>query len=142
MNFWDFLDRQIARLPSWPSEKQVVMGTTFIMGFMMIIMARNDAALWNVELFKTLITVVIVTGCVNMILAFYFTANKQEDDRVALDQERVALDAGRVALDRAHADTTAKAIDLAITTATGTSSGDGLLKEGDVVALEKQHASD
>ena len=80
-NFWGFLEALVNKLPGWPSERQVVMITTFAMGFMMIIMGRNDASLWNVELFKTLITVVIVTGCVNMILAFHFAANKLDENR-------------------------------------------------------------
>jgi len=98
-NFWWFLDKQIGRLPGWPSEKQLVMLTTFGMGFMMIIMARNDPSLWNIELFKTLITVVIVTGCINMILAFYFTANKSDETRSentgkAFDAIKAAQEAG------------------------------------------------
>src|SRR6476646_10401149 len=71
------------RLPGWPSERQVVMGTTFLMGFIMLVMARDDATLWGVELFKTLITVVIVTGCINMILAFHFSANKTDEQKSA-----------------------------------------------------------
>ena len=78
-NVWEFLDSLLNRRPGWPSEKQLVMLTTFGMGFAMLVMARNDAQLWSVELFKTLITVVIVTGCINMILAFYFTANKEAE---------------------------------------------------------------
>jgi len=34
-NFWQFLDKLLDRLPGWPSEKQLVMLTTFGMGFMM-----------------------------------------------------------------------------------------------------------
>ena len=67
-NGWEFFDSLLDRLPGWPSEKQLVMITTFSMGFAMLIMAKGDAALWGVELFKTLITVVIVTGCVNLSL--------------------------------------------------------------------------
>lgn len=110
----------IEKLPGWPSERQVVMGTTFAMGFMMIIMGRNDPALWNVELFKTLITVVIVTGCVNMILAFHFSANKGDEDKTT---------------------NTGKAFD-AITATAQATSVDGIsdsttIKEGDQVTIEK-----
>lgn len=78
-NFWQFLDKLVDRLPGWPSERQVVMGLTFILGFKMLSMAVANGDLWNIELFKTLVTVVIVTGCVNMVLAFHFAANKSEE---------------------------------------------------------------
>lgn len=91
MNFWAFLDRTIARLPGWPTERQVVMLLTFGMGMTMLIMARTDPALWTVELFKTLITVVVVTGFVNMILSFHYAANKTDEDKTA--NTRAAFDA-------------------------------------------------
>lgn len=119
-NLWEFLDSLLDRLPGWPSEKQLVMLTTFGMGFMMIIMARNDPSLWGVELFKTLITVVIVTGCVNMILSFYFTANKSDEQRST---------------------NTGKAFDAITAAATAAGSGAGdpnTIKEGDSVTLEKK----
>ena len=120
MTFWEFLDRLVNRLPGWPSEKQFVMLTTFAMGFTMLVMARNDAALWNVELFKTLITVVIVTGCVNMILAFYFTANKGDETR---------------------SENTGKAFEAITATANAAGANNGstdTIREGDSVVLEKK----
>ena len=110
------------RLPGWPSERQVVMGTTFGMGFMMLLMGRYDPALWNVELFKTLITVVIVTGCVNMILAFHFSANKTDEDRTK---------------------NTGKAFDAITATAQATGTTDNttdssIIREGDNITVEKQ----
>jgi hypothetical protein len=116
MNFWEFWDRVLSRLPGWPTEKQLVMLTTFAMGFMMIMMAKYDPALWGVELFKTLITVVIVTGCINMILAFYFTANKSDENRDMLAEKR--------------ADNTGKAFD-AIAAMSSTEN-----KESDTITLE------
>lgn len=98
------------------------MGTTFLMGFMMIIMGRDDPALWNVELFKTLITVVIVTGCINMILAFHFSANKADEDKVS---------------------NTGKAFDAITATAQASSDNSGVtdksvIREGDAITVEKQ----
>jgi hypothetical protein len=81
MTFWAFLDRCIDRLPGWPSERQMVMFLTYALGMTMLIMARGDPKLWTVELYKTLITVVIVTGFVNMILSFHFAANKADEDK-------------------------------------------------------------
>ena len=118
-NFWQFLDRQISRLPGWPSEKQAVMLATYLMGFTMLIMARDDMKLWTVELFKTLITVVIVTGCINMVLAFYFTANKGDED--AKHNTGKAFEA-----------ITATAI------AAGGNTDPNTIREGDSVVLEKK----
>jgi uncharacterized protein YacL len=125
MTFWSFFDKLLDRLPGWPSEKQLVMLTTFGMGFTMIIMAHNDPTLWGVELFKTLITVVIVTGCINMILAFYFTANKSDEQRAVVDEKR--------------AETTAKAFDAITATANASSTDSSTIREGDSVTLEKKN---
>ena len=128
MNKYQFFDQLLNRLPGWPSEKQLVMLTTFGMGFMMVIMARNDPALWSVELFKTLITVVIVTGCINMILAFYFTANKSDETRASLDQTR--------------AETTRTAFEAITATAqAGNGTDSGTIREGDEVVLEKKNGN-
>lgn len=126
MNFWQFMNRCLDRLPGWPTEKQLVMLTTFAMGFMMIIMAKGDPALWNIELFKTLITVVIVTGCINMVLAFYFTANKSDEDRAVVDAARV--------------DNTGKAFDAiaAAASSSGNIVDPDVIKAGDDVTLEKK----
>jgi len=123
-NFWQFLDKLLDRMPGWPSEKQLVMLTTFGMGFMMLIMAVADGSLWNVELFKTLITVVIVTGCVNMILAFYFTANKSDEVR--------SINTGKAfdAIKAAQESTTAVAV--------SNTEDDTVLREGDDVTLERK----
>lgn len=117
INMWkDFIDR----LPGWPGERQVVMGTTFLMGFVMLFMANYDPTLWNVELFKTLITVIIVTGCVNMILAFHFSANKGDETK---------------------AENTGKAFDAITATAQSTTTNNddpSIIKEGDDVTLTKK----
>lgn len=128
MRFWEFLDKTFDRLPGWPSEKQLVMLTTFGMGFAMLVMARNDAELWSVELFKTLITVVIVTGCINMILAFYFTANKSDEKRAELDEKRTETTKSAF---EAIAATAQNNIDSSVQDET-------TIKEGDTVTLEKK----
>ena len=116
-NVWEFLDSLLDRLPGWPSERQLVMILTYGMGLTMLVMARNDAALWGVELFKTLITVVIVTGFINMILAFYFAANKDNEDAAA---------------------NTGKAFDAISRASSGSGTDPSVLKEGDEVTLEKK----
>jgi hypothetical protein len=124
MNFWEFLNNLFDRLPGWPSEKQLVMLTTFGMGASMLAMAGYQPSLWDVELFKTLITVVIVTGCINMILAFYFTANKSDEKRI--ENTGAAFQA---------ISDTANAVTGASTTTTN--EGNNTLHDGDIVAVEK-----
>lgn len=75
MTFWEWADRR------WPSERGWVTIGTFTLAGSMLKMAEVHRELWNVELFKTLLTLVIGTAIVNMILAFHFTANKADETR-------------------------------------------------------------
>lgn len=64
---------------------------TFILAGSMLKMADHDPQLWDVELFKTLLTLVVGTAIVNMILAFHFTANKSDETKA--DNTGKAFDA-------------------------------------------------
>lgn len=75
MSFWKWLDAR------WPSERAWVTIGTFALAGSMLKMAEVHRELWNVELFKTLLTLVIGTAIVNMILAFHFTANKSDEKK-------------------------------------------------------------
>lgn len=70
----DLLDR----LPGWPNERLLIIFMTWGLGSGMLILARDNPELWKEELYKTILTVVLVTGFTNMILAFYFSANSGE----------------------------------------------------------------
>jgi hypothetical protein len=82
MTFWEWLDRR------YPTERGWVTIATFVLAGSMLKMAEVHKDLWNVELFKTLLTLVIGTAIVNMILAFHFTANKGEEVRAGVDAKR------------------------------------------------------
>lgn len=73
------LDKWLEKV--WPTERGWVTIATFILAASMLKMAEVHRDLWNVELFKTLLTLVIGTAIVNMILAFHFTANKTDEQR-------------------------------------------------------------
>lgn len=73
MTFWDWLERR------WPSERAWVTILLAILIGSMLKMAEHDPSLWKVELFKTLLTAAVVTGALNMVLAFHFTANKADE---------------------------------------------------------------
>lgn len=48
----------------------------------MLVMARENPELWKVELFKTLLTAVVMTGFLNMVVAYHFAANKGDEKKV------------------------------------------------------------
>lgn len=75
MTIADWLDKR------WPTERQWVTTATFVLAASMLKMAEVHPHLWDVELFKTLLTLVIGTAIVNMILAFHFTANKSDETK-------------------------------------------------------------
>lgn len=82
---------------------------------LMLLMAREDPELWKVELFKTLLTAFSITGFLNMVTAFHFSATKG---------------------DEAKTDNTAKAFD-AITATASAAGAPGDLKAAAVIAADK-----
>jgi hypothetical protein len=48
----------------------------------MMWMARENPELWEVELFKTLLTAFALTGFLNMVVSFHFSANKADEKKV------------------------------------------------------------
>lgn len=109
MSFWEWLDRR------WPSERAWVTIATFALAASMLKMAEVHRELWNVELFKTLLTLVVGTAIVNMILAYHFTANKADEGRVERHEKTldtikaVASAAGGAEAEEAAADRVAEA---------------------------------
>lgn len=77
MTFWQWLDRR------WPRERAWVTIATFVLAGAMLKMAEVHRELWDVELFKTLLTLVVGSAIVNMIIAFHFAANKADEDKAA-----------------------------------------------------------
>jgi len=102
--------------PGWPTERQWVMLLTYGMGVMMLVMAYHNPLLWTVELFKTLITVVVVTGFVNQILAYHYAANKDDAEKTA---------------------NTGKAFEAIAAARRGDAEDPSIIREGDVVSVEK-----
>ena len=76
--FWDFLDRQIDRLPGWPSERQFVTCLIFALAWTLLHMAVANGDLWNVELFKIILQAVIIGAIIGAIVAFHFAASKHD----------------------------------------------------------------
>lgn len=65
------------------SERHAVTTATFALAVGMLLMAREDPTLWDVELFKTLLTAIVITGILNMVLSFHYAANKGDEDKTA-----------------------------------------------------------
>jgi hypothetical protein len=85
VTFWDWLDKR------WPNERGwvIILLAWLIAG--LLSMAKQNPELWQVELFKTLLTATVITGALNMILAFFFAANK--NDETKSENTRAAFDA-------------------------------------------------
>jgi len=63
---------------AWPDigERQWVTIALFCFAFVLLAMARENAALWEVEVFKVIVQAVVLTGLLNMVAAFHFSSNK------------------------------------------------------------------
>lgn len=81
MNGWQFFDKLLDRLPSWPTERQWVTIGLFSIVLIMLQMGVNNPKLWEVKLFEILIQGFALTGLLNMVSAFHFSANKGDETR-------------------------------------------------------------
>lgn len=80
-NWLVVLQMLLDRLPGWPTERQLVALGTFLLLWDLLNMAFKSPELWDVEVFKVIIQAVALTGLLNMILAFHFTANKSSEQK-------------------------------------------------------------
>jgi hypothetical protein len=78
MTGWEFLYRLG---PGWPGERQWVTIGLFGSFWAMLQMAVNDPALWNVKLFEVVFQAIALTGILNMVVAFFYAANKGDEAR-------------------------------------------------------------
>lgn len=62
----------------WPNigERQWVTIALFAFATMLVVMAWSNPKLWEVEVFKVIVQAVVLTGMLNMVLAFHFASNK------------------------------------------------------------------
>lgn len=58
------------------AERHWVTLGVFILTAVLLSMAYDDPKLWDVEVYKVIIQAVVLTGLLNMVLAFHFTSNK------------------------------------------------------------------
>lgn len=77
--------------PGWPSERQWVTLGLFGFALIMLAMAKDDPKLWDVKLFEVVFQAVVLTGLLNMVVAFHFAANKNDEAKV--ENTRAAFDA-------------------------------------------------
>ncbi|MGK2908560.1 MAG: hypothetical protein ACSLE1_01950 [Sphingobium sp.] len=82
MTFWKFLDKLLDRMPGWGSERQWVTTGMFALTALMLLMARENEKLWEQKLFEVAFQAVVLTGLLNLILAFHFSANKGDEAKV------------------------------------------------------------
>lgn len=75
MTLWDFLDKR------WPNERSFVTILLALLIAGLLQMAHDRPALWDVEVFKVIIQAVVLTGALNMLMAFHFAANKSDETK-------------------------------------------------------------
>lgn len=63
------------------AERHFISLSVILMIVGMLLMARENPELWEVELFKTLLTAITITGFLNMILSFHFSASKEDEKK-------------------------------------------------------------
>lgn len=73
MSFWDWLDKR------WPNERSFVTILLAVLTAGLLQMAHERPELWDVEVFKVIVQAVVLTGVLNMVLAFHFAANKGDE---------------------------------------------------------------
>lgn len=103
------------------SERQWVTAGLFGMSVGMGLMALAQPALWEIDTFKTILQAIVITGLLNMVSAFHFSANKSDETK---------------------SENTAKAFDAITATAaanaTAESKPDVILKPGETAQAEDQ----
>lgn len=85
----------------------------------MLMMAREDPKLWEVELFKTLLTAFALTGFLNMVVSFHFSANKgdekkSENTAAAFEAIRETARTAAGSVDQAAAEAAGRTADAAV----------------------------
>lgn len=132
MTFWNFCDSILDRMPGWPEERQAVTFGIFFLAVLLLGMAAEDKALWEVEIFKVILQAIVIGAIINLVVSFHYAANKSEQD--ASHQRR---EIQVKSLDIASAAQEASA--LALKTATGVegeeSKPDLTVEEGESVTI-------
>ena len=82
-----------AAAPGWPNERQAVTLGLFFLAVMMLVMAYNQPALWDVKLFEIILQAVVLTGLLNLVGGFHFSANKLDETKAL--NTRAAFDTMR-----------------------------------------------
>jgi hypothetical protein len=87
-------------------ERHVVTLAIFLLAAGMLLMARENPDLWEVDLFTIILQAVVISGIIGSILAFHFAANKSDEKKS--DNAAKAFDAIAAATASASPDDAAK----------------------------------
>jgi hypothetical protein len=90
VNFWQFLDKFLDRLPGWPDGRGVVGVGVFAITIMLLWMIKTDDALRHDEFFKNVTLLIIGTGFINGVVAFAFNQTKSSADSAQRNAETIA----------------------------------------------------
>ncbi len=64
-------------------ERQAVTIAMFALTAGLLLMAREDPRLWEVKLYEVILQAVILTGLLNLVLSFHFSATKGDEAKSA-----------------------------------------------------------
>lgn len=81
MTFWDFLDRQLNRV----RVDHTAGAGVFLLTGLVFFMLRDEPALADNDLFKTLSQAIVVQGLVGLAMAAWFTKSRHTD-KVQIEQ--------------------------------------------------------
>lgn len=62
-------------------ERQAVTLGIWLLASGLLLMAREDPKVWDIELFKIILQAVIISGIIGSIVAFHFAANKGDETK-------------------------------------------------------------
>jgi hypothetical protein len=102
VNFWQFLDKTMDRLPGWPNGRGLVGLATFSLTVLVLFMVQSDESLRQDEFFKVIATAIVLTGFINGVVAFFYSQNQlnaeaSANSRVAFEAMGKQAEATRVA---------------------------------------------
>jgi hypothetical protein len=70
----------VVKLPSISERGWATLGL-YVLAGALLLMAREDPSLWEVDIFKTVFQAVIISGILGMVLSFFYTANKSDEKK-------------------------------------------------------------
>ncbi len=82
MNFWQFLDRVLGRMPGWPDTRGWIVLGLFSQCTLIIYLIASQPKLAELDLFKLIAQGLIIQALIGLALAYFFTATQTGSELV------------------------------------------------------------